>query len=195
MTIVKQQFTITYEREIDTDTGEIIKTSIIKTSDTPIKTSKKSKNSTKDESSEPELILESNKYVLNNAAITLMNVEPDCRLNIKYEKSGNLFIPVIGTDEAFGTKGGNKLNKSNSVSYRGNANTELSKYGTVFKIKAHPKTANLFILESENKQGDFSSDENIELPEDYDIENDISIDDFIEEASSISSMDFSIDNI
>ena len=89
----------------------------------------------------------------------------------------------------------NKLNKSNSVSYRGNANTELSKYGTVFKIKAHPKTANLFILEGENKQGDFSSDENIELPEDYDIENDISIDDFIEEASSISSMDFSIDNI
>lgn len=195
MTIVKQQFTITYEREIDTDTGEIIKTSIVKTSDIPIKTSKKSKNSTKDESSEPELILESNKYVLNNAAITLMNVEPDCRLNIKYEKSGNLFIPVIGTDEAFGTKGGNKLNKSNSVSYRGNANIELSKYGTVFKIKVHPKTANLFILEGENKQGDFSSDENIELPEDYDIENDISIDDFIEEASSISSMDFSIDNI
>ena len=195
MNIVKQQFTITYEREIDTDTGEIIKTSIVKTSDTPIKTSKKSKNSTKDESSEPELILESNKYVLNNAAITLMNVEPGCKLNIKYEKSGNLFIPVIGTDEVFGTKGGNKLNKSNSVSYRGNANTELSKYGTVFKIKVHPKTANLFILEGENKQGDFSSDENIELPEDYDIENDISIDDFIEEASSISSMDFSIDNI
>ena len=195
MNIVKQQFTITYEREIDTDTGEIIKTSIVKTSDTPIKTSKKSKNSTKDESSEPELILESNKYVLNNAAITLMNVEPGCKLNIKYEKSGNLFIPVIGTDEVFGTKGGNKLNKSNSVSYRGNANTELSKYGTVFKIKVHAKTANLFILEGENKQGDFSSDENIELPEDYDIENDISIDDFIEEASSISSMDFSIDNI
>jgi hypothetical protein len=41
---------------------------------------------------------------------------------------------VIGTDAAFGTKAGNKLTKTNTVSYRGAANDKLAAYGTVFKL-------------------------------------------------------------
>jgi hypothetical protein len=42
---------------------------------------------------------------------------------------------VIGTDAAFGTKGGNKLTKTNTVSFRGAANDKLAEYGTTFKIE------------------------------------------------------------
>ena len=41
---------------------------------------------------------------------------------------------MIGTDAAFGTKAGNKLTKTNTVSYRGAANDKLAAYGTVFKL-------------------------------------------------------------
>jgi hypothetical protein len=44
-------------------------------------------------------------------------------------------VPVIGTDEAFGTKGGNKLTKTNTISFRGSANEKLAEYGTTFTIE------------------------------------------------------------
>lgn len=192
--MLKEKFTLTlsYEMSIDTSTGEILETKLIdrKVDKSDIKVTKKAVVENSD--TEPKLVLESNKYILNSAAVELMNVKPNDRLDIKYEKIGNTFIPVIATDETFGTKKGNKVSKSNTVSYRGNANTELAKYGNVFKIEKHPNKDGLYILVGESQQGDFSKDENIKLPEDFGIEEDISLDDFIEETNTISAIDFTI---
>lgn len=136
-----------FELIIDTETEEFsvinVGTGEAKTVPIPKKTTKKVK---KEESSSPQLILEDNKYCLNSAAIELMGVAPDDKLDIKYEKRGSTMVPVIGTDEAFGTKGGNKVTKSNSVACRGSKNEELSKYGHVFEITPHDSKDGLFIL-------------------------------------------------
>lgn len=149
-----EEFTITlkYQVTVDTETGELTTKCIKRTIDkpncevsetTPKKATKKAK---REESSSPELILEDNKYYLNSAAVELMGVVPDNKLDIKYEKNGSTMVPVIGTDEAFRTKGGNKLTKSNTVACRGSKNEELSKYGKVFSLTPHATKEGLFVL-------------------------------------------------
>lgn len=124
---------------VNTETGEI-KSVSFKEAKKPVKKTKK------EESSSPELVLEDNKYCLNTAAVELMGISPDDKLDIKYEKNGNVMIPVIGSDSAFGTKGGNKVTKSNTVACRGSKNEELSKYGKIFKITPHATKEGLFVL-------------------------------------------------
>lgn len=168
--IITEEFTLTlqYAMKINTDTGELLETKLIKRSvdksnfevTTPKKKASKAK---KEESTTPQLILEDNKYCLNAAAVELMGVGPDSKLDIKYEKG----VPIIGTDEAFGTKGGNKLTKNNTVAYRGAKNEELAKYGTEFTISAHSSKEGLFVLSSENTpvQEELNGDENVALEE------------------------------
>jgi hypothetical protein len=122
----------------------------------------KSKKTVIEESSIPELILESNKYTLNKAAVELMNVKPGQRLDIKFDVKGN---PVIGTDIAFGTVGaGNLLTKSNTVRFSGINNSRLSEIDTKFTITKQPDTdnINIFNLVSDKKE---IIEENIELNE------------------------------
>ena len=116
---------IKFELTIDTTTGNF---SVVNTETGEIKSvtfkevkkpSSKVTKAKKGESPEPTLTLEENKYCLNQTAVDLMGVEPDCKLNIKYEKRGKETVPVIGTDTAFGTKQGNKLTKSLTVACRG----------------------------------------------------------------------------
>lgn len=109
---VKQRFTIhlEYEMTVDPETGEVLNTELIsKSSESAPKKPASQPRATKpkkDESPEPQLILEDNKYCLNTAAVELMGLTSDDKLDIKYEKNGSTMVPVIGTDEAFGTKGG-----------------------------------------------------------------------------------------
>lgn len=170
--IITEEFTLTlqYAMKINTDTGELLETKLIKRSvdksNFEVTTTKrKASKPKKDESTTPQLILDDNKYYLNAAAIELMQVGPDSKIDIKYEKG----VPVIGTDEAFGTKGGNKLTKNNTVAYRGAKNEELAKYGTEFTISAHNSKEGLFVLSSENapvQQEKLNGDENVALEED-----------------------------
>ena len=106
MSIVKEKFilTLSYEMSVDTSTGEILETKLIsrKVDSSDIKPSKK----VVDFDTEPKLILESNKYYLNDAAISLMGIEPGDKIDIKYEENKNGKFPVIGIDESFGVKGG-----------------------------------------------------------------------------------------
>ena len=103
-----------------------------------------------------------------------MNLEPDCKLDIKYEKDGKDYIPVIGTDEVWGTKGGNKLSKSNSVACRGSKREELLKYGTEFTIIPHTKKDGLFILKSNTVKSEIEDlqdlEEEISSPIDVDLQ-------------------------
>lgn len=130
-------------------------------------TAKRSKSKSKlPESSEPLIILEDNKYILNDAAAEALCVEPDDRIDIKYEKQGKLLKPVIGSNEVFGTKGGNKLTQSLTVSCRGKANETLSAYGSQFKLVPHPNRGGLFFLVGDKAQAEPEvADEKIDLSE------------------------------
>lgn len=170
------KFTIEYESVIETDTGEVLETKIIHKSDLKLQKSSKKE----DNCNEPKLILEENKFKLNSAAIELMQLKSDDKIDIKYE-DGN--VPVIGTDEAFSTKGGNKLTKSNTVAYRGNKNSELSKYGKEFIIVKHPVKLGLFVLTSDAiKVEQLLGDENVNLDPIEDVQFDMS--DFVDDKDS-----------
>lgn len=98
------------------------------------------------ESSDPTLILDSSKYSLNQAAVELMKVEPDVRIDIKYDMINGVEYPVIGTEENFGVNGGNKLTKALTVSYRGKANERLSRFGSTFTVTPMKTKPGLFVL-------------------------------------------------
>ena len=98
------------------------------------------------ESDEPQIILDTNKYTVNPAAARLMQLKPDMRIDIKYQVINGVEYPVIGTEEAFGSGGGNKLTKSLTVSYRGKANERLSKFGDTFTVTPMKDNEGLFVL-------------------------------------------------
>ena len=141
-----------FEHKIDEETGEAFKDtremkddSIKKPRATTSKASSKS-----DDRKEPILTLEDNKYILSAGAVAALGVEAGDKIDIKFQKVDNKMIPVIGTNDTFGTKAGNKLTKSNTVSYRGKSNDELKIYGDIFTLVEHPTAVGLFILKGEN---------------------------------------------
>lgn len=98
-------------------------------------TPKKAKSVIKDDgSTEPIVILEENKLVLNSKAVEVLGAEWEDRISVIYQKHEDKLVPVIGKDEVFGCKSGNKLTKSKTVSCRGKANTKLAEHGTEFKL-------------------------------------------------------------
>lgn len=168
-TIRKETFTVnlTYEMSINIDTGEILETRLvnrdINNSDLKVvKTPKK--KIVQDDGEEPKLILEENKYRLTSAAVSLMGLNDDSKLVIKYEEGKSGSIPVIGTNTAFGISSGNKLTKSNTVACRGGNRDELAKHGTEFTLVPHPSKEGLFILQSGEKQIDqLIGDDNVKV--------------------------------
>lgn len=98
-------------------------------------TPKKAKSVMKDDgSTEPIVILEENKLVLNSKAVEVLGAEWEDRISVIYQRHEDKLVPVIGKDEVFGCKSGNKLTKSKTVSCRGKANTKLAEHGTEFKL-------------------------------------------------------------
>jgi hypothetical protein len=112
-------------------------------------TTKKS-TSKVDDNPEPLITLEANKLVLTQGAVDALNPCEDCRIDIKYKKKDKKLVPVIGTDAAFGTKAGNKLTKTNTVSYRGAANDKLSAYGTVFRLEPTEEDGIFYMVGDKN---------------------------------------------
>lgn len=154
-TIKKETFTVrlTYEMSVNIDTGEILETRLINRDidNSDLKATKSSrKKIVQDEDKDPKLILEDNKYRLNTTAVELMGLNENSKLNIRYEQGKNGDIPLLGTDEAFGVKSGNRITKSNTVACRGSKNEELAKYGKEFILVPHPNKPGIFILSSGN---------------------------------------------
>ena len=193
MPTIKETFilSLTYEMSVDTETGEVLETKLIDRSvNKPVKAMKATANeAVQDDDKEPKLYLEDNKCRLNSKAISLMGVSPGDKLDIKYDEGKNGSVPVIGTDEAFGTKGGNKLTKSNTIACRGSKNEELSKYGKEFVLAVHPSKAGLFVLTSEEVAVDQlvgDDNVNIDTPEGIDLNLEGLVDD---EDANVSSID------
>lgn len=172
--------------DIDPETGETTCVDREIINDDIKKSVKKStrKKKVEDTDTTPKIILEENKYKINNAVVELLGLDLDeeNRLNISIEKSGRTKYPVFGTGEAFGNpQVGNKLTKSLTVACRGVANKELSAYGTVFTLEPHPKNEGLFILKGDGENVSIpDGDENVEVPEKDITEEDLDLSDFID---------------
>lgn len=129
------------------------------------------KTSKVEESSEPEVLLLENKYTLNQAAVSLLQVQPGDRININYNNlpdNPNLKVPIIGSSKSWGNDLGNKLTKSLTVSYRGVANNVLADYGTTFKLV--PYKDGLFIMQGDKP---IIVDDNIEVVDSSETEQDL----------------------
>lgn len=160
---------ILFHYDVNEQTGEITYIGKEEIKIDSKKTTKSSKSSKTNSNPDPIITLESNKLVLTQGAVDLLEICEDCRVDIKYEKKDKKAVPIIGTDIAFGTKSGNRLTKSNTVSYRGAANEKLSAYGNIFKLEP-TKNKGIFYLVGNKVQ------EEIPVPEEIiNIENELDI--------------------
>ena len=160
-----QTFKVLFTYEQDDETGEVKVINREVVNDDLPKPKKKTsapKKSKADENPEPELTLEDNKYCLNTAAVELLGVEAEDRIDIKFEKRDKVRVPVIGCNTAFGTQGGNRLTKSNTVSYRGKNHDLLEEYGTVFSFKETDKEG-IYELIGDKPIPEEKEDENVKI--------------------------------
>lgn len=190
--IIKMMITFDYDPE--TNEYKPLKQEIVKD-----KVQKVTKAEEAEDSAEPQITLEANKYVLNKAAATLMGVEWENRLDIKYQpvEKGGMMFPIIGTDTAWKTKSGNKLTKSLSVSCRGNANELLSKYGDTFTVTPWKGHEGLFVMignKDRSEEEPTIKDDNISIKEDENPVEDLPLDTELdnEEAYKIDDLSFEI---
>lgn len=130
-----KQVSVTFNYNPDTDSVTNVKC-IIDGIEKKKKTTKKLKEVIKELEEDAIITLESNKIVFNNKCVLDMDLKYGDRLVIKWEKRDDQMVPIIGKDVAFEEEGtGNKLTKSNTITYKGKANTILADFGSSFKIK------------------------------------------------------------
>ena len=153
---------ITFDYNPDTNEYTPLKQEIIK------ETTKVKSNL---ETSEPQVTLLDNKYSINEAAAELLGVQCGDRLDIKYQVIDKISFPIIGKSENWGGNSGNKLTKSLTVSYRGQANSLLSEYGNIFTITQWKDHEGLFVLIGNKER--VMEDENIEITENPEPEEDL----------------------
>ena len=177
--------------DIDPETGDTtcVNREIINSDIVDKKTKKKVSKDIEsvEDNPNPKVTLLDNKYILNEAAANLLGVQPEDRIDIKYQKQGKTTVPVIGSNESFGTKGGNKLTNSLSVSCRGKAHDELLEFGDIFSIEKHPTSESLFVLKGNKERVEpIPADTKVDSVEDIDIN------DLLDESSEkdITEMDF-----
>lgn len=167
---------ILFHYEVNEQTGEITyigKEEIsvdTKATKSATKTSTKASAAKVDANPDPIITLDSNKLILTQGAVDLLQVCADCRVDIKYKKKDKKAVPIIGTDAAFGTKSGNKLTKSNTVSYRGAANEKLSACGTTFKLEPTEDKGIYYLVGDKVQEENSVPDEIIDIENELDIE-------------------------
>ena len=189
---------ILFHYDVNEQTGEITyigKEEIsvdTKATKSATKTSTNASTAKVDANPDPIITLDSNKLILTQGAVDLLQVCADCRVDIKYKKKGKKAVPIIGTDAAFGTKSGNKLTKSNTVSYRGSANEKLSAYGTTFKLEPTEDEGIYYLVGDKVQEENSVPDEIIDIEKELDIESldNINID---EDDKDLGKFDFNLD--
>ena len=188
---------ILFHYEVNEQTGEITyigKEEIsvdTKATKSATKTSTKASTAKVDANPDPIITLDSNKLILTQGAVDLLQVCADCRVDIKYKKKDKKAVPIIGTDAAFGTKSGNKLTKSNTVSYRGAANEKLSAYGTTFKLEPTEDKGIYYLVGDKVQESNPVPKEIIDIESELDLEtlDDLNID---EDDKNLEKFDFNL---
>lgn len=102
------------------------------------RTTKKVKEIIEEISLTPIITLESNKLIFNSKAILDMDLKPEERIVIKWKDINGKMVPIIGKDIAFEEEGtGNKVTKSNTITYKGKANDILAEVGKEFTLLSY----------------------------------------------------------
>lgn len=126
--------------DFDTETEEVSNVKTINSVEAPKKrtTTKKIKDEVQDMATEVVITLESNKLIFNSKAVAELELEYEDRIVIKWISENKVMIPLIGKDIAFDEEGtGNKVTKSNTITYKGKANTILAAVGNEFTISPY----------------------------------------------------------
>lgn len=184
---------------VDTDNRKVIitdtETNTSKSVSFPLKSDKN--DGVVEETTEPTLTLNAQKYTLNKAALELMRAKQGDRLIVAYGSNGK---PVIGLQESFGVGGGNKLSSTNSVVCKGKDRELLSQFGDKFQLE--PKENGIFWLINENTESkeELVLDENLQIPAENGMSNvpEVNIDDLLKDIElqdesnyTMSGLDFS----
>jgi hypothetical protein len=108
--------------------------------------------------------LEDNKLKLSKSAQLLLGAIPNDRITVSYYTvSPEETFPVIGKSELFtDSTGGNRLTKSNTVSFRGTQRDILLEYGKSFKLEPFKNYFKMVKLEEES-DNDNLKDEELDL--------------------------------
>ena len=76
-----------------------------------------------------DLLLKDNKLILDPSLVNKLKAEPGDRIEIGYRERDGLVRPIISIGE-----NGNKLTKSNTVSFRGVQHNTLAQFGSNFWV-------------------------------------------------------------
>lgn len=76
-----------------------------------------------------DLLLKENKLILDPSLVKKLKAEPGDRIEIGYRERDGLLRPIISIGE-----NGNKLTKSNTVSFRGVQHNTLAQFGSNFWV-------------------------------------------------------------
>lgn len=76
-----------------------------------------------------DLLLKDNKLILDSSLVNKLKAEPGDRIEIGYRERDGLLRPIISIGE-----NGNKLTKSNTVSFRGVQHNTLAQFGSNFWV-------------------------------------------------------------
>ena len=76
-----------------------------------------------------DLLLKDNKLILDPSLVNKLKAEPGDRIEIGYRERDGLLRPIISIGE-----NGNKLTKSNTVSFRGVQHNTMAQFGSNFWV-------------------------------------------------------------
>ena len=109
----------------------------------------------------PILEVLDNKLKLSKAAIELLKVQANDKIAINYWTVDNEeTFPVIGKAEVFTyEEGGNRITRSNTISYRGQQRTILLEYGSLFTLETF-KDGMFKLVKVEQEASDLTNENN-----------------------------------
>lgn len=109
----------------------------------------------------PTLEVLDNKLKLSKAAIELLKVQANDKIAVNYWTVGNEeTFPVIGKAEVFtDEEGGNRITRSNTISYRGQQRTILLEYGSLFTLETF-KDGMFKLVKIEQETSDLTNENN-----------------------------------
>lgn len=77
--------------------------------------------------------LESNKLILTAKLAEFLKAKEGDKLIVRYKQDGEFIEPFLGPPKAFNEEEGNKLTKALTISFRGDQNQALARFGTTFE--------------------------------------------------------------
>lgn len=141
---------------LDPTTGELT-TQEATLGDFKEKKASRAKKVKDDGEDEPMIHVLENKLQFNNKAIELTGFEADQKVLIDFEKQGRKITPICHLSEK-----GNRMTKTNTVSYRGQQRETLLQYGDNFVLEPYPDKDGYFKLMGDAPE---KEDDIIDVPE------------------------------